>query len=273
MAGDARLARALLEAMDTRQLVACPSEAGLDLTAAYGVAAEITGLRAARGERLVGRKIGFTNRLQWPAFGAEAPIWGVMYQTSVRPIPGSFALGTLREPKLEPEIVFRLGARPLPEMDASALMACVSHLGHAFEIVQSPYPGWRFRAADAVAAAGLHAALLHGPLTAVGPAHRDRWRHMLADFRVTLSRDGAIVAEGSARSVLDAGPLAALAQLVQIVAADPIAPPLEPGELISTGSLTGAVAVATGETWTTELSGLPLDGLRVGFVSLSNADG
>jgi 2-oxo-3-hexenedioate decarboxylase len=60
---------------------------------------------------------------------------------------------------------------------------------------------------------------------------------------------------------------------VQIVAADPIAPPLEPGELISTGSLTGAFAVASGETWTTELSGLPLDGLRVGFVSLSNADG
>jgi 2-oxo-3-hexenedioate decarboxylase len=151
-------------------------------------------------------------------------------------------------------------------MDAPELMACISHVGHGFEIVQSPYHGWRFRAADAVAAAGLHAALLHGPLAAIAPADRDRWRRGLAEVRVTLAREDAVADEGSARNVLDAGPLAAFAQLVRIVAADPAAPPLEPGELISTGSLTGAFAVASGETWATDLGGLPLDGLRLGFV-------
>lgn len=30
----------------------------------------------ARGERIVGRKIGFTNRRIWPEYGVSAPNWG-----------------------------------------------------------------------------------------------------------------------------------------------------------------------------------------------------
>ena len=39
------------------------------------MSAEILQLRRARGEKMVGRKIGFTNRNIWAENGATAPIW------------------------------------------------------------------------------------------------------------------------------------------------------------------------------------------------------
>jgi 2-oxo-3-hexenedioate decarboxylase len=45
----------------------------------------------------------------------------------------------------------------------------------------------------------------------------------------------------------------------------PEAPPLAPGELISTGTITDAHPVRPGETWSTRLEGLPLPGMTVHF--------
>lgn len=261
-------AATLLAARDAHRTLACPSAAhpDLDLPAAYRIAAELTRLRAVRGERPVGRKIGFTNARLWADYGIGAPIWGEMYDTTVAPIPESFAVAALTEPRIEPELALRLAAPPRPGMDAEALMACVSHVAHGFEIVQSPFPGWRFAAADAVAAFGLHAAFLHGPFVPVGPDERALWAERLAACRLVLERDGAEVDGGTGAAVLGAGPLAALAHLAALVAADPHARPLAAGEIVTTGSLTSAPAVAPGETWTTALEGLPLPGLRLRLV-------
>ena len=61
-------------------------------------------------------------------------------------------------------------------------------------------------------------------------------------------------------------PLLALAHLIQALARQPEAPPLSAGEIVTTGVITDAHPVAAGETWTTELRGLPLPGLRLTFV-------
>lgn len=65
-------------------------------------------------------------------------------------------------------------------------------------------------------------------------------------------------------NVLDS-PLNALAFLVELLAKHPEAPPLEAGEIISTGVLTDAHPVSPGETWSTTFAGLPLEGLTVEF--------
>ena len=56
---------------------------GLTLERAYQVTAELRVLREARGERRVGRKLGFTNKRLWPEFGIDAPIWGDIFDTTV----------------------------------------------------------------------------------------------------------------------------------------------------------------------------------------------
>src|SRR5215472_2415824 len=53
---------------------------GLTLAQAYRVTPLLRAVFEARGERITGRKIGFTNRQMWKAFGVESPVWG--YTTS-----------------------------------------------------------------------------------------------------------------------------------------------------------------------------------------------
>ena len=68
-----------------------------------------------------------------------------------------------REPRIEPEIVFKLAVVPAPGMGEGALLESIDWVAHGFEIVQSIFPGWKFSAPDTVAAFGLHGALLIGP--------------------------------------------------------------------------------------------------------------
>jgi 2-oxo-3-hexenedioate decarboxylase len=79
-----------------------------------------------------------------------------------------------------------------------------------------------------------------------------------------LNKGEALVDRGTGEIVLGS-PLAALGHLVELLAKQPEAPPLAAGEIISTGTLTDAHPVAPGETWSTEIRGLPLPGLRVRF--------
>lgn len=67
-------------------------------------------------------------------------------------LPGALDLAPFVEARIEPEIAFGLRAAPEPGMDERALLDCVAWVAHGFEIVQSLYPGWRFTAADTVAA-------------------------------------------------------------------------------------------------------------------------
>jgi 2-oxo-3-hexenedioate decarboxylase len=239
--------------------------AGFGLDAAYAVTAAVRRLRVARGERPVGRKIGFTNRTIWAEYGVYAPIWGDMYDTTVMTLAasgGAVNVAALAEPRIEPEIAFGLARAPEPGMDETALLGCIEWVAHGFEIVQSLFPGWRFAAADTVAAFGLHGAYRLGPKH---PVRGGGWLNALASFDIALARNGAVVERGRAADVLD-GPLTALRHLVGLLAVDPANPPLAAGEIVTTGTLTRALPVAPGERWSTAIDGLPVAGIEMRVV-------
>jgi 2-oxo-3-hexenedioate decarboxylase len=168
----------------------------------------------------------------------------------------------LAEPQIEPEIVFGLRAAPSETSDPSLLLQSIEWIAHGFEIVQSHFPGWKFRAADTVADNGLHGMLLIGPpqpLAALG----EKAAASLQSFSVELSRNGAVVEVGKGANVLGS-PLAALAHLVSVLAGSPGSEKLKAGDIVTTGTLTAAYRVASGELWRTELRGIPLPGLALG---------
>jgi 2-oxo-3-hexenedioate decarboxylase len=141
------------------------------------------------------------------------------------------------------------------------LLHCIDWLAHGFEIVQSLFPNWKFAAADTVAAFGLHGAYLIGPRYSV----RDRpehWLQSLANFGIELCRNGEPVARGHASHVLD-GPLAALKHLNDLLALDPHNPPLEAGEIVTTGTLTAALPIRAGDSWSTTFKGIDIAGIAV----------
>ncbi len=232
------------------------------LAEAYQVAARLRTMRAARGESAIGRKIGFTNRAAWAGFGVGAPIWNYLFDRTVHELARAgdiFSLAGLSEPRIEPEIVLCLARAPHPQMDDSELFACIDWIAHGFEIVHSIFPGWVFTAADAVAAYGVHASLLIGERHAAGG---EQAADALQSFGITLMRGGEVKARGHGYDVLG-GPVQALGFLVREIAQHAPSVPLSAGEIVTTGTLTEAMAATAGDTWTTRLSGIDLGGVTL----------
>ncbi|MDQ3559636.1 MAG: hydratase [Pseudomonadota bacterium] len=263
-------ARILAAAEHTSSIPPLTDEVDLDLDDAYRIASAVARRRIGRGERPVGWKIGFTNRTIWDEYGVHAPIWGPIYDTTVIRGPGDAApascpLAGLLEPRIEPEIVFRMARAPHPDMDERELLDCVDAVGHGFELVQSLFSGWRFRAADTIAAFALHGCYRYGPLLPVdGPRTRAEWFTRLADFEVVLFRNEIEADRGRGENVLD-GPLSALRHFVGGLAERPMGRGVEPGDLVTTGTVTRAFPVQPGERWSTRINGLPLPGMLIAF--------
>lgn len=268
---NAAIAQKLLQARYRVRQIApiSAADANFDVAKAYDVSAEIHRRRDAAGEVTVGRKIGFTNRNIWPEYGVSAPIWGYVYDRTLRLARDNAGIQSLRgamEPKIEPEIVFRLRAAPRAGMNEDDLAQCIDWVAHGFEIVHSVYPGWRFKGADTIAAFGMHGALIVGnprQVRTIAGINRDLVRD-LKSFHVSLYCDGTLRDSGVGTNVLGS-PLLALGHLAEVLARLPHHQPLAAGEIITTGTLTAALDIKPGQTWHTAFTGIDLPGLRVRF--------
>jgi 2-oxo-3-hexenedioate decarboxylase len=243
-------------------------EPGFDLEAAYAVAKLIHEGRVSEGAVSVGRKIGFTNPDMWARFGVTAPIWAHMYDATVETLAGQQAtcsLGRFAEPRIEPEIVFHFRFAPPAGGDLAALLASVDWVAHGFEVVQSHFPGWHFKAADTVADGSLHARLLIGKRVPVAGLGDDPVAG-LESFLLSLYHGGELVETGRGSHVLG-HPLAAVAHLIDVLARQPGEPPLAAGEIVTTGTITTAQTIRPGEVWRTEIAGIALPGLTVEFAA------
>lgn len=264
-----RIARSLIEAYDERTLLESITavEPDFDTAAAYDVLHIIERDRLARGWLPVGRKIGFTNRTIWELYGVSGPMWARVWDRTLR-VAGdgvtSISLEPFVQPRIEPEVVFGL-AGPIPASDdAVELLSGVEWMAAGFEIVQCHFPGWRFAAADSTASFGLHGALVVGAPVAVTDENRSSVAAALASFDLTLSRGGTLVDRGTGGNVLDS-PALALGFLARTVAAQPQFSAPAAGEVITTGTLTNAHAVAPGERWESDYGALGIEGLTVEF--------
>lgn len=238
-----------------------------DVARAYAVLRDLHARRQVAGWRPIGRKIGFTNRTIWQRYGVDRPMWSHVWDRTVHFVPEGIAtltLSGLHEPRIEPEVVFRLAAKLPSGSDPVAVLEAVAWMAAGFEIVHSVFPRWKFRAPDCTAAFGLHGALVVGEPLAVTRANRDAVAAAMPVFSLALSRDGTVVETGIGANVLDS-PVNALAYLRDVLAADPAMPPLAAGEIVTTGTITDAWPVAAGQTWTSDYGALGLRGTTLRF--------
>jgi len=267
---DGEIATALLDAHDRGVPIAPPSvgDSGFDVHRGYAVAAEVLRRRAARGELPVGRKIGFTNRNIWAQFGVDGPNWAHMYSSTVHTARDNvfdFSLAGTVAPLIEPEIAFKL-ARPLTDagLEPARMLESVEWVARSYEIVDCPFPGWTFTAADAAAGSAFHHALILGEPRPLAGRDLTALARALGECKLTLLRDGATADQGVGANALG-HPCAALAFLVSLLAKQPQFAPLAAGEIITTGTLTRALPIKRGETWRSETSGIDLPPLSVTF--------
>jgi len=262
------LAREIAAAQDTAGPLATLTSrhAGFDLASAYEVARQVHQQRLAEGAVLAGRKIGFTNPEMWDLYGVRQPVWGHVYDRTLIDAGNGHArcrIGRFVSPKIEPEIVVHLKSKPQAGADAAGLLACIDWIAVGLEIVQCHYPDWKFAAPDTVADSSLHACLLVGPrqrVEALGPDVASA----LERFSLTLACDGQVREQGLGSNVLGS-PLRALSHLIAVLADQPGAPPLEAGELVTTGTITKALPIRPGEVWSASVEGIGLEGVSVVF--------
>lgn len=241
---------------------------GFDVPVAYAVAHLIHEARLREGAIPVGRKIGFTNPDMWSRYGVREPIWAYIYDTTVTYLNTgrqTCSLARFTEPKIEPEIVFHFRSAPPVGGDLPAILECIDWVAHAFEIVQSHFPGWKFQAADTVADWALHGTLLVGEPQPVDHLGADLIE-ALESFSIALSCDSTVREVGIGSNVLGS-PLAAIAHLITVLAKQPQQMPLQANEMVTTGTVTTAQSIFAGETWRTELQGIALPGLSVEFTT------
>jgi len=239
------------------------AEPDFSVADAYRVLEIVETRRRAEGWTSVGRKIGFTNRTIWPRYGVDAPNWAHIWSHTVHFAPDARAtldLSGFVNPRIEPEIAFKLSG-PVPRSDDPiALLSAVEWMAPAFEIVQCHFPDWKFKLPDCTAAWALHGALVVGPSVPINDANRAKIAAQLPRFKVSLSRGGTVVDRGVGANVLDS-PVLTLGYLARVLAGLPQFPQLAAGEIISTGTLTDAWPVTSGQTWSSDYGELGLQGI------------
>jgi 2-oxo-3-hexenedioate decarboxylase len=213
-----RLDAAARDASAIPQIV---SAAGVDRDGAYAVQEALVARRLARGERLVGVKLGLTSRAKMAQVGVDEVIWGRL--TDGMAVADGTTVDTSRliHPRIEPEVAFLL--------DASGDAVAVAP---ALEVIDSRYADFKFSLADVIADNSSAAAFAIGP-----------WRTLtscLDNLGVLLEVDGRVVQIGSTAAILG-DPRRAVAAVSRLAGR-----PAEPGWVLLAGAATAAVPLAKG---------------------------
>ena len=261
----ADLASELIELHQRPRLVA-PFSArhpGLTPDAGYAAARKLHAHRLAQGWKPAGRKIGFTNRTLWQRYGVYEPMWGTVYDRTLffsQENKAIVSLAGLVQPRIEPEICVKLKKTPPVTRDPAALLEAIEWIAHGVEIVQCHHPDWKVTIADCTADNGLHGRLVVG--TPVPVEKIAGLAAALPFLKVTLKKNLETRDEGLGSNVLGS-PLLALGCLIEILQKQQDS--LQPGEIITTGTLTDAHPVTPGETWSTDFHGFAVRGMEITF--------
>lgn len=208
------------------------AHAELSLPDAYAIQAEGIRLRTARGERVVGLKMGLTSEAKRKQMNLDSPVYGVLTDRMQVPAGGVFKLQGTIHPKIEPEIAFRT-ARALRGRITreEALDACASAMA-AMEILDSRYTDFKYFSLPDVVADNSSSSMFVLGATERPPRELD-----LARLNMSMEVNGAQV-QSALSSAISGDPILSVVQLCELLA--------ERGESLPAGSivLAGAATAA-----------------------------
>ncbi|MFF2923575.1 2-keto-4-pentenoate hydratase [Streptomyces celluloflavus] len=237
----------LAERLDTAQTsrtdtpsLADTHEFGID--DAYAIQAALLARREARGERIVGVKLGFTSKAKMAQMGVSDVIVGRLTDGMRIADGDDVDLSRFIHPKAEPEVAYRLCRDVDLDDPLTDIESCVDALAPAIEIIDSRYRDFRFTYTDVVADNTSAAGFVIGPWRAV---------ESVANRAVRL-RTGETEAVGSTAAILG-DPVHALHALLDMCRRRRI--PLRAGQVVLAGAATAAVPLAAGVT-TCEVAGI-----------------
>lgn len=205
----------------------------LDL--AYDVQDRITAARLARGEQIVGWKLGYTSAAMREQMGVASPNHGPLTDAMVLADGAVLPSGTLH-PRVEPEVALTFREPVPPDADIEAVMAACERAVACLEVVDSVWEGYRFHLEDNTADGSSAAFVVLGA---------DLPTDDLPAVAVDLCVDGVPVESGTGAAA-SGHPAAGVAWLAARLAERGRA--VEAGHVVITGGLTKAHPLTPGGT-------------------------
>src|SRR5512134_173097 len=169
----------------------------LNVADAYAIQQANVERRIARGERIVGHKIGLTAKAMQELFRVNEPDYGHLLDTMMHDAAVPLDLGELVDPQIEVEPAFVLGRRLQgPGVGIDDVLAATKYVTVCLEVIDSRIIGWRIKLPDTVADNGSSARVVLGPRL-VPPADL-----ALDDLATELELDGKVVETGNTNAIL-----------------------------------------------------------------------
>lgn len=210
----------------------------LDLATAHRIQDETLRLRLARGETLIGVKLGLTSRAKQQRMNIDSPLTAWLTDAMVLPAGLPIPAEQLIHPRAEPEIVFVLG-RDLagPGVTAATALCAVERVLGGIEIIDSRFTDFRFTLPDVVADNASSGAFVTGPVATSADGLN------LALEPCALEVDGAVVDTATGAAV-QGHPAEALAAAANDLGRR--GHRVRAGWIVLTGGMTDAVPIGPG---------------------------
>ncbi len=237
-------------------------EPGITVDDAYKIQLAFVEHRLRRGERVVGRKVGLTNRAVQEMLGVEEPDFGHLLSGMAYGDGATLPFSAMISPRAEGEIAFVLG-EPLqgPGLNNADVLRATQAVMPCFEIVDSRIADWKIAIEDTVADNASSGAFVLGS-NAVDPREVD-----LKHCGLVLEKNGEIVATGAGAAALGS-PVNSVAWLANTLGRYGIS--LEAGEVILSGSLVPLIPVAAGDHLRVTIGGIGSVSVRFGTREISS---
>lgn len=239
--GPVEAAELLRSARAERRTLLRLTDAHPELDEQWGYAAQAVdrAARLAAGERVVGAKLGLTSAPKQQTMGVHQPIVGFLTDamTDVDPT-------TLAQPRVEPEIAYRLGADLSAELTLEVVGDAIDAVAPALELLDSRWTGYRFRLADVLADNTSAAGFVVGDWAPV----RD-----LRDAEARWLVDGELVSTTTPAAILG-DPLLAVVHLSRHLAAR--GETLPAGSVVLAGAMTDAVPLEGHRRFEVQVAGI-----------------
>jgi len=239
----ARAAEAIPQFTDT---------APLGAVEAYAIQAQSIARRLARGEKLVGVKMGLTSRAKMAQVGVDEVIWGRLTDAMRLEEGACLSRGRYVHPRIEPELAFLLKTDIEGEVTPAEALAAVEAIAPAMEIIDSRYRNFKFTLGDVIADNSSSSGFVVGP-----------WASPTQDFSnlgLIMEIDGRAVEVGSTAAILG-DPIRSLVAAARL--AGPALGGLKAGWIVLAGGATAAHALSVGETVRTVMQNLGSVSIRV----------
>lgn len=212
----------------------------MDINTAYQIQLKIVEQKMLRGETVKGYKIGLTNKVIQPMFGASEPDFGHIFDTMMLKEGAHIFMNRVIQPKVEGEIAFIIRNQLKgPGVSTADVLRATAGVMPAIEIVDSRIKDWCVKIHDTVADNGSSAFVVLG--SKMVPVDN-------LDMRLIgmiMEQDDEIAGTG-AGGVVMGNPVAAVAWLANTLSRYSLC--LKPGMIVLSGAIGPALPVRSAST-------------------------